>query len=110
MLLSWLSPREIVIPPGNRADRGWWNIRGCHFHPDFVPAGAVDSERLDWIGVTSMSARDERVSKAVAILALLRGERRLDESDARFRVGDGPRPGRTRADELGFEEVLRVMA
>jgi hypothetical protein len=108
MRISWLSAEEIAS--ARHALTAGGATYDDHFHPDFVaPPEPVDSELLDWAGVTEHVARAERVSKAVRDTGLVAARARFAGSDSAIESATLAAAA-YQSDQLGFEEVLRVLA
>jgi hypothetical protein len=108
MRISWLSADEIAS--ARHALTAGGATYEDHFHPDFVaPPEPAGSDLLDWTGVTEHVARAERVSKAVRDTGLVGARARFSGSDSAIESATLAAAAH-QSDELGFEEVLRVLA
>ncbi len=108
MRISWLSAEEIASARHALTEGG--ATYEDHFHPDFVaPPAPAGSPLLDWTGVTEHVARAERVSKVVRDTGLAAARARFAGSDSAIESATLAAAAHV-SDELGFEEVLRVLA
>jgi len=108
MRISWLSAEEIA------AARQALTANGAtyedHFHPDFVaPPEPADSPVLEWSGVTEHVARAERISKIVRDTGLDAARERFAESPVAIEAATLAAAAHE-SDELGFDEVIRVLS
>jgi tetratricopeptide (TPR) repeat protein len=108
MRISWLSAEDIASARQALTQGG--ASYEDHFHPDFVaPPAPPGSPLLDWTGVTEHVARAERVSKAVRDGGLTVARARFAGSDIAIESATLAAAAHE-SDQLGFEEVLRVLA
>ncbi|HEX3757816.1 MAG TPA: hypothetical protein VHW23_03880 [Kofleriaceae bacterium] len=108
MRISWLSADE--ISSARQALTAGGASYEDHFHPDFVaPPEPADTALLDWAGVTEHVARAERVSQIVRDTGLTVARARFAGSPSAIESATLAAAAH-QSDELGFEEVLRVLA
>ena len=108
MRISWLSAEEIAS--ARHALTAGGASYEDHFHPEFVaPPEPADLALLDWSGVTEHVARAERVSQVVRDTGLTAARARFAGSSNAIEAATLAAAAH-QSDELGFEEVLRVLA